>query len=166
MKKYFLITMILKNPSTADDEFTITGKYVVEDEKELDNIANDIAKSYDKKMADFDVYYEKSTIQEFIKDEENNLKNQIINDFLSRNKEKYEKLSIREYVNIIRHVDEDLYYEILREENKLNRMDRIIRKEIDTKGITLAEYDDLKTALCNAKNNDEMIALLQEHKSK
>ena len=166
MKKYYTITMILKNPSTDDDEFTLSGKYVIEEERELDEKAKDLAQSYGKEKDDFNVYYEKSTIQEFIKDEEDNLKNQIINDFLNRNKKKYDRLPVKEYINILRHVDEDLYYEILREENKYRRIDRIINKAIDAKTITLAEYYELKLALFNAKDNTEMMALLQEHKAK
>ena len=46
MKEYYTITMILKNTSTEDDELTLTGKYIVEDEKELGRIAKDLAESY------------------------------------------------------------------------------------------------------------------------
>lgn len=163
MKKYYSITMILKNTSTEDDEFTLSGKYIVADENELDSLAKDLAESYDKHKEDFDVYYEKSTVQEFIKEEEENFKNQIINEFLKRNKEKYEKLTVREYVNILRHIDEELYYEILREENKLRRMQKIVHKRIDLKSISAADYDALIVALLYAKDNNEMIALLSKY---
>ena len=50
MKKYYSITMILKNTSTEDDEFTLSGKDIVADENELDSLAKDLAESYDKQL--------------------------------------------------------------------------------------------------------------------
>ena len=165
MKKYYFVTMVLKNTSTAEDEMTLDGRYVVEDENELDGIAENLATSYGKTKEDFDVHYEKSTVQDFIKDEEDHLKDFIIKDFLNRN-DKYERLPAKEYLNVLRHIDDDLYYDVLREENKLKRMQKIVRKSIDLKTITVADYDALTIALLHAKDNDELIALLQQYKTK
>lgn len=162
MKKYYTVNMLLKNKPTDFEEYYISGRYVVESEKELDDIVKKLAISDGKIVNDFDVHCEESTLQEFIKIEEDTLKTKISKDYLERNKEKFKYLPAKQYLDILRHLDDELYYDILLEENKLSRIDRIIRKAVDISKISLEEFDKLKLSLFNVKDNQEFDELLKK----
>lgn len=166
MKKYYSVSMTLKNMPTKDEVISVDGRYVIENEEELSFIVEQLAAESGKFVDDYDVHYERCTLQNFIAYEENAMRTMISRDYLRRNKKDYEYLPAREYLDALHHIEDDLYYEILIEENKLRRIDTIVRRRIDISKITLTQYDELKMSLLKAKDSEEFESLLGQYPSK
>jgi len=153
MKRYFIITMTLK-ARTMEEELTISGRYIVEKEEELDVLADEMAAGFHKTKDDFEVNYKETDLQEFIKAEEDDLRRSISRAYLDRNQKKYPYLPAREYLDILNHLEEEVYYKILLEENALRRVDRVIRKRVGSKRLSIDEYDALRFCLLNAGDEE------------
>ena len=161
MKKYYIVKMIHKN-QTNDEEYILVGRYIITNEKELKALSEKLAASQEKESNDFDIHFEETNLTEFIKYEEDELRRLISQKYLSRHKEKYSFLPAKEYLNTLKHIEDELYWEILSEETKLLRIDKIIHRKMNLDTITLKQYDDLKLALLNAKDSQEFDNLLQK----
>lgn len=155
MKRYFIITMTLKAPRSMEEELTISGRYIVEKEEELDAHAGEMADGFHKTKDDFEVSYKETSLQEFIKAEEDDLRRYISRAYLDRNQKKYPYLPAKEYLDILNHLEEEVYYKILLQENALRRIDRFIRRKIGSKKLSLAEYDALRLSLLYAKTEED-----------
>ena len=117
MKKYYVVNMVLKDTQAKDESFSIGGRYIVNDEDELQAIAIQLATDFGKDVSDFDIHYEVSSLAEFINAEESIMRTAITDEYLKRNSEKYPFLPAREYLDLLHHIEDNLYYEILLEEN-------------------------------------------------
>lgn len=105
---------------------------------------------------------QESSIEEFIS-EEDMMRSTIRTRYLKRHNGDIENtLSVREYQNLVRAYTVENYLEALQEEGRLNRLDRIIRKNVDTNTITLAKYDNAIKSLLDAKNNDEFQSVIKK----
>ena len=153
MKRYFIITMTMK-ARTTEEELSISRRFIVDKEEELDALADEIADEFHKAKEDLEVSYKETSLQEFIKAEEDDLRRSISRAYLDRNQKKYPYLPAREYLDILNHLEEEVYYKILLEENALRRVDRVIRKRIGSKRLTFAEYDALRNSLLNAEDEE------------
>ena len=164
MKRYFIITMTLKAPRSMEEELTISGRYIVEKEEELDAHADEMAEGFHKTKDDFEVSYKETSLQEFIKAEEDDLRRYISRAYLDRNQKKYPYLPAKEYLDILNHLEEEVYYNILLQENALRRIDRLIRRKKGSKKLSLAEYDVLRLTLLNAKDEETIEKAFEDWK--
>ena len=164
MKKYYIVKMVHKN-QTNDEEFILVGRYVISNEEELKILSEKLAASQERESNDFDIHFEETNLTEFISYEEDELRRIISQKYLNRHKEKYSFLPAKEYLNTLQHIEDELYWEILSEENKLLRIDKIIRRKINFNKITLKQYDDLRHALLDAKDSQEFDDLLQKYEA-
>ena len=166
MKKYYKVTMTKKFKLVDEDYFTINGKYIVNNIDELKKNIEEIARNEGRTVDDYEITYEESTIEEFIKSEEDTLKRSLINKYIDRHDDKYGNLTVRQYNQLRRCLDDDLYFEILREEKRIERLDSLIRRRVDVNKITLSEYDDLLKALLQVNSKEEFDELIKKYEAK
>ena len=149
-KKYYRI--ILQNPNRGDMD--VCDDILAENREEAEAILRSkipAGRSYES----YEVGITAIALADLIKEQESGIRFKMTDRYLERHLDP-EQTSVREYINTMRtfgESDED-YYTVLKEENKIQFAEKIMRHRLDATKITLAEFDRLAAMLAAAETDE------------
>ncbi len=120
----------------------------------------------DKDLSEYEIYFDEVSVEELIKEEELHRKKRLMNHYIRERVS--ENLPIREYNKQAREFDFtknlDAYYEALCEENRMDNIERILRKRYDLSKVSVLEFDKAVMALFKSTTAEECDEILAKFK--
>lgn len=161
MRKYYKIDMQLKNSQNdMEDACSLGGNFIIDEKNSIEQIVVDIAAEEGRTVDAFEVSFHEYSLQDFIDEELSLMKSRIKKAFFQRLYGYLGKLTVIEYGQLMKNFDEEHYYEALLEENRLHRLDKVLRKRTNPANITLAEYECALFEMIKANTNEELNAVI------